>query len=113
MNQEIGRLASSEGMRVLLLATTTGYQTRMFGEAAARLGIELVYATDRCDQLEDPWGDAALAVRYHEESRSVDAVLEAGGGPGVVSPQWPAALTDREVEVLRRDECPALFRDGD
>lgn len=77
MNQEIGRLASSEGMRVLLLATTTGYQTRMFGEAAARLGIELVYATDRCDQLEDPWGDAALAVRYHEESRSADAVLAA------------------------------------
>lgn len=64
-------------MRVLLLATTTGYQTRMFGEAAARLGVELIYATDRCDRLEDPWGDAALAVRYHEESRSVDAVLKA------------------------------------
>jgi biotin carboxylase len=64
-------------MRVLLLATTTGYQTRMFGEAAARLGVELIYATDRCDRLEDPWGDGALAVRYHEESRSVDAVLKA------------------------------------
>ncbi len=49
----------------------------MFGEAAARLGVELIYATDRCDRLEDPWGDAALAVRYHEESRSVDAVLQA------------------------------------
>ena len=64
-------------MRVLLLATTTGYQTRMFGAAAARLGVELIYATDRCDRIEDPWGDAALAVRYHEESRSVDAVLQA------------------------------------
>ena len=63
--------------RVLLLATTTGYQTRMFAEAAARLGVELIYATDRCDQIEDPWGDHALAVRYHEESRSVDAVLQA------------------------------------
>ena len=34
--------------RVLLLATTTGYQTRAFGEAAERLGVDLVYATDRC-----------------------------------------------------------------
>ena len=76
MNQEF-RAKSAQTRRVLLLATTTGYQTRMFGEAAARLGVELIYATDRCDQIEDPWGDGALAVRYHDESRSVDAVLEA------------------------------------
>jgi biotin carboxylase len=63
--------------RVLLLATTTGYQTRMFGDAAAQFGVELIYATDRCDQIEDPWGDAALPVRYHEEWRSVDTVLRA------------------------------------
>ena len=63
--------------RVLLLATTTGYQTRMFAEAAARLGVELVYATDRCDQLDDPWRDRAIAVRFHEEGRSIDAVLKA------------------------------------
>ena len=31
--------------RLLLLATTTGYQTRAFGDAAARLGIDLVFAT--------------------------------------------------------------------
>lgn len=68
---------SVETRRVLLLATTTGYQTRMFGEAAARLGVELIYATDRCDQIEDPWGDGAIAVRYHEESTSVDALLQA------------------------------------
>jgi biotin carboxylase len=63
--------------RVLLLATTTGYQTRMFAEAAAKLGIEIVYATDRCDQLDDPWSDGAIAVRFHEEWRSVDSVLKA------------------------------------
>ena len=49
------------GSACLLLATTTGYQTRMFAEAAARLGVELVYATDRCDQLDDPWRDGAIA----------------------------------------------------
>jgi len=61
---------------VLLLATTTGYQTRMFTEAAASLGIDIVYATDRCDHLDDPWRDGAIAVRFHEEWRSVDAVLK-------------------------------------
>jgi biotin carboxylase len=63
--------------RVLLLATTTGYQTRMFSEAAARMGVELIYATDRCDQLEDPWRDGAIPVRFHEEWRSVDVLLKA------------------------------------
>jgi hypothetical protein len=63
--------------RVLLLATTTGYQTRMFADAAKRLGVDLVYATDRCDQIDDPWQDGALAVRYHQEWRSVDNVLSA------------------------------------
>jgi hypothetical protein len=67
----------AQGARVLLLAMTTGYQTRMFAGAAHRLGIDLVYATDRCDQIEDPWGDHAIPVRFHEESRSVDALLEA------------------------------------
>ena len=61
--------------RVLLLATTTGYQTRMFGEAAERMGIELVFATDRCDVLEDPWHDRAIPVRFHEEDKSVAAIL--------------------------------------
>ncbi len=61
--------------RVLFLATTTGYQTRMFGEAAARLGVKLLFATDRCDQLEDPWWDGAIPVRFHESSATADAIL--------------------------------------
>jgi biotin carboxylase len=65
--------------RVLLLATTTGYQTRMFSDAAEQLGVELIYATDRCDQLADPWRDGAIPVRYHEELQSVDAILTALG----------------------------------
>ncbi len=68
---------SGPARRVLLLATTTGYQTRMFAEAAAALGVEVVYATDRCDQLDDPWRDGAIPVRFHEEWRSVDVVLKA------------------------------------
>lgn len=63
--------------RVLLCATTTGYQTRMFDEAAARLGIELVLATDRCDRLDDPWRDRAIPVRFHDETAATAAVLAA------------------------------------
>src|SRR5689334_18784760 len=64
-------------MRILLLSTTTGYQTRAFGEAAEALGVQLVFATDRCDQIDDPWRDGAIAIRFHEEERSVTAIVEA------------------------------------
>lgn len=63
--------------RVLLLATTTGYQTRMFGDAAERLGVELVLATDRCDMLDDPWRDRAIPIRFYDERRSVVAIVRA------------------------------------
>jgi phosphoribosylaminoimidazole carboxylase (NCAIR synthetase) len=62
---------------VLFLATTTGYQTRMFGEAADRLGVRLLYATDRCDRLDDPWADGAIPVRFHQEATTVEAIVEA------------------------------------
>jgi biotin carboxylase len=63
--------------RVLLLSTTTGYQVRAFGEAAERLGVEIVFATDRCHQIDDPWRDAAIPVRFHQEDASVAAVVAA------------------------------------
>jgi phosphoribosylaminoimidazole carboxylase (NCAIR synthetase) len=64
-------------MRILILATTTGYQTRAFGEAAERLGVELVFATDRCHLIEDPWQDGAIPIRFYDENASVAAILEA------------------------------------
>ena len=62
--------------RILLFATTTGYQTRAFGEAADRLGVELVFATDRCHLIDDPWRDHAIPIRFHDEDASVDGVLD-------------------------------------
>ena len=62
--------------RVLVIATTTGYQTRAFGEAAEDLGVDLVFATDRCHQLDNPWRDDAVPVRFHDEPRSVAAIEE-------------------------------------
>ena len=64
-------------MNVLILSTTTGYQIRSFGEAAAARGIRLTFASDRCDQLDDPWWDQAIAVRFHDVAGSADAVVAA------------------------------------
>src|SRR5260370_18462102 len=50
--------------RLLILASKLGYQTRSFAEAARALGIEVVFASDRCHQLEDPWSDGAIAVHF-------------------------------------------------
>jgi len=61
--------------RVLLFSTTTGYQLRSFDDAAARLGVQIVFATDRCHQLDDPWRDRALAVRFHDDAHSIDVVV--------------------------------------
>jgi len=63
--------------RVLLLATTTGYQIRSFGDAARAVGATLLLATDRCDQLEDPWADQAVPVRFSDDPAAVDAAVAA------------------------------------
>jgi biotin carboxylase len=60
--------------RVLLFSSTTGYQLRSYDEAAARIGVELVLATDRCHQLDDPWRDRAMAVRFHDVPASLEAI---------------------------------------
>ncbi len=90
--------------RVLLLATTTGYQTRSFGDAAAHLGVELVFATDRCHVIDDPWRDGAIPIRFHDEAAAVDAIVSAarqrpidgvlvvGDRPTVIAARVAAAL---------------------
>ncbi len=90
--------------RVLVLSTTTGYQLRSFNTAAEQLGIELVFGTDRCQQLDDPWRDRAIAVRFHEEALAVEAIVdEARRSPfqGVIAVgDRPAILAARVAERL-------------
>lgn len=97
-------MSFSERMRVLLLSTTTGYQLRSFAEAAERMGLELLLATDRCHRLEDPWRDGALPVRFHEDDASlavirkaarekpIDGVIAVGDRPTVLAARAAAAL---------------------
>ena len=92
--------------RLLLIATTTGYQIRSFGRAAERLGIELILATDRCHVLEDPWRDGAISIRFTDEAASVEAIrqaLEPRPIMGVVAvgdrPALIAALVSQAMEL--------------
>jgi formate-dependent phosphoribosylglycinamide formyltransferase (GAR transformylase) len=95
-------------MRVLLVATTTGYQIRSFGEAAARAGVDLALASDRCDHLDDPWRDGAVPVRFHEPESSVEAVLDALGDD---PPVGVLAVGDRPA-VLAASIAAALHVPG-
>ncbi|MEX2661180.1 MAG: ATP-grasp domain-containing protein [Vicinamibacterales bacterium] len=91
-------------MRILLLSTTTGYQLRSFGEAAERLGVELLLGTDRCRHLDDPWRDGAIPVRFHDDDasmraieaaareRAIAGVVAVGDRPTVLAARAAAAL---------------------
>ncbi|MEX2263911.1 MAG: ATP-grasp domain-containing protein [Bryobacteraceae bacterium] len=59
-------MSHHERPRLLLIAATTGYQIRVFADAARRLGLDLELATDRCHILEDPWADHAIPVRFED-----------------------------------------------
>jgi formate-dependent phosphoribosylglycinamide formyltransferase (GAR transformylase) len=96
-------MAAGTRKHLLIVATTTGYQLKMFREAARRLGADVSLATDRCHVLDDPWGDHAIPVRFEapEESaaalaqgRSFDAVVAVGDRPAYL-----AALTAERLGV--------------
>ena len=61
--------------RLLILASKLGYQTRSFAEAARALGVEVVFASDRCHQLEDPWSDGAIAVRFEQPEEAARRIV--------------------------------------
>jgi hypothetical protein len=87
----------SPSKRLLLFTGKLGYQTRSFEEAALKLGVQLVYVTDRCRQLEDPWGDRAIAVHFGNpevaahtvmeslRSQNVDGILALGDRPAATA----------------------------
>jgi biotin carboxylase len=101
--------------RVLLVAATTGYQTRSFAAAARRLGIDVTLATDRCHVLEDPWRDNAIPVRFEDPEIAaealgdcvVDGIVAVADGPTLV-----AALTARKLGLpYHSPEAVAACRD--
>jgi biotin carboxylase len=89
---------------LLILCTTTGYQTRAFVEAADKLGLAVVFGSDRCHVLDDPWQDGALALRFEDPEGSARLIVErarASHIDGIVS------LGDRPTPTSAR-ACQAL-----
>jgi len=91
-------------MRVLLVAATTGYQTRAFSATAQKIGCELVLATDRCHVLDDPWGDNAVALRFDEPDEGLESVVARGPFDGIAAvgdrPAYVAALAAERLGLL-------------
>jgi biotin carboxylase len=85
---------------LLLFAATTGYQIRVFADAARRLGVDVTLATDRCHVLEDPWGDHAIAVKFDRVPESLD-VLRGLHFDGVAAVgDRPAVLAAEAAQML-------------
>src|SRR5882724_8299399 len=78
--------------RLLLLTSKLGYQTRSFSDAARKLGVEIIFATDRCHQLDDPWNDRVIAVHFEEPEAAAFSILETLRGN---EPDGVLALGDR------------------
>jgi biotin carboxylase len=86
--------------RLLLFAATTGYQIRVFAEAGRKLGVSVTLATDRCHVLDDPWGDAALPVKFDRIEESVESLRGlAFHGVAAVGDR-PAVLAAAAAEML-------------
>lgn len=63
-------------MRVMILCATTGYQTRAYAEAAASMGLEVVFGSDRCHVLDDPWRDGALPLHFEDPQASARQIVD-------------------------------------
>lgn len=108
--------------RLLLFTNKLGYQTRSFEEAAQKLNTEIVYVTDRCHQLEDPWGDRAVPVHFEsaqsaagtvaEATRgsSIDGILALGEGPVVAAAYAALELGIPYNHPASVEACRSKFR---
>jgi predicted ATP-grasp superfamily ATP-dependent carboligase len=86
-----------------LIGAKTGYQTRAFAEAALRLGFDLTLATDRCHKLQNPWGDEAVALEFHDPQEAARKLAEEGRFDGVVAlgdgPAYLAAVAAQHLSI--------------
>jgi biotin carboxylase len=62
--------------RLLILVSKLGYQMRSYAEAAKALGVEVVFGSDRCHQLEDPWSDGAIALRFDQPEKAARRIVQ-------------------------------------
>jgi biotin carboxylase len=63
--------------RLLILASKLGYQTQSFARAAQKLGVEVVFGTDRCHKLDDPWQDGAIPLHFEDAEKAAERIAAA------------------------------------
>ncbi|MBI2816722.1 MAG: ATP-grasp domain-containing protein [Acidobacteria bacterium] len=66
-----------QSKRVLLLFTTTGYQAGSFRQAAEKLGVTIVAGSDRCKNLDDPWRDGAIPLKFQNPEAAAENIVKA------------------------------------
>jgi biotin carboxylase len=101
--------------RVLLFASKLGYQTRAFNSVADKLGVELVFVTDRCHRLDDPWNDLALSVHFENSEEAAHSVVQDLAGRGIDGilalgdrPTPAAAFTARKLGLPYHHPASAI-----
>ena len=111
-------LTPARPVRILILASKLGYQTRAFTDAAKKLNLEIFFGTDRCHKLEDPWSDGALALHFEDPQSAAaeiatqmtanrpDAILALGDRPTPTAAYAARALgipanSPESVEICR------------
>lgn len=109
-------------MRLLILTTTTGYQTREFARAVEKIGLEVLFGSDRCHKLDDPWQDGALPLKFEIPDDAAQAIVEYArrkplGGIVALGDGAPpaAARACRELKLLSHspqaaDVCRDKYR---
>lgn len=92
--------------RLLLFTNKLGYQTRSFEEVAQKNSVEIIYVTDRCHQLQDPWGDHAIAAHFESPQAEAATIIQALRGKhidGIVAlgdrPAVAAAHAARDLGI--------------
>jgi biotin carboxylase len=108
--------------RLLILASKLGYQTRSFAEAARGLGVDVVFASDRCHQLEDPWSDGAIALHFDQPEeaarrivaqslvRPVDGLIALGDRPTTTAAYAARALRIDYNRAEAVENCRSKLR---
>jgi len=114
--------ARSTQKHLLILCATTSYQTQAFAEAARKLGLKVVFGTDRCHVLEDPWQDGALPLRFDDAEQCareivdfsrktpIDAVVALGDRPTAAAARACQALGLPYHPVGAVDVCRDKYR---
>lgn len=88
--------------KLLILASKLGYQTRGFADAAAALGVEVHFATDRCHKLDDPWSDGAVPLHFEKPQDAAKEIIQrfASDPPDAI-----LALGDRPTPTAAYAAC--------